>query len=107
MKSTRALPALPAAVRRSFDKLGQDLSIARRRRRLTMQLVADRALISRNTLARAERGDPGVSLGVYASVLFVFGLADRIALLADAGADVTGLDLTIEQLPRRVRLPRR
>ncbi len=106
MKSTRALPALPAVVSRSLRKLGQDLSAARRRRRLTMALVADRALVSRNTLTRVERGDPGVSMGIYATVLFVLGLADRIGDLADPGTDQVGLALGEEQLPRRVRLPR-
>lgn len=107
MKSTRAMPALPAAVRRSLEKLGQDLSAARRRRRLTMALVAQRALISRSTLARVERGDPGVSLGIYATVLFVLGMAERVGDLADARADAVGLALAEEQLPKRVRMPRR
>ena len=107
MKNTRAIPALPAGVLRSLHKLGQDLSIARRRRHLTMHLVAERALIGRSTLARAERGDPGVSMGIYATVLYVLGLADRIGGLADAGSDAAGLALESEQLPQRVRLPRR
>ena len=105
MKSSRALPALPAAVGRSLQKFGHDLSAARRRRRLTMAMTAERAFISRPTLARVERGDPGVSMGIYASVLFVFGLADRLGDLADAGRDVVGLGLEDERLPRRVRLP--
>jgi transcriptional regulator with XRE-family HTH domain len=105
MKATPALQALPAAVTRALRKLGQDLSVARRRRRLTMALVAERAFISRNTLARVERGEPGVSMGVYATVLFVLGLADRVAELADPGRDQLGLALADEQLPRRVRLP--
>jgi transcriptional regulator with XRE-family HTH domain len=106
MKSSRAIAGLPAGAARALKKLGHDLSVARRRRRLTMALVAERAFISRLTLARVERGDPGVSLGIYATVLFVFGLADRIGELADPGRDVVGLGLEEEQLPRRVR-PRR
>jgi transcriptional regulator with XRE-family HTH domain len=107
MKSTRALPALPVAVSHALRKLGQDLSAARRRRRITMTLVAERALISRTTLARVERGDPGVSMGVYATVLFVLGMADRIGDLAAPGTDAVGLALEDERLPKRVRLPRR
>ena len=44
MKSSRALPALPAALVRALRKLGQDISAARRRRRLTMVMVAERAM---------------------------------------------------------------
>lgn len=106
MKDTRAIPALPSAVNRTLRKLGQDLSSARRRRRLTTALLAERAFVSRNTITRVERGDPGVSLGIYATVLFVFGMADRIGELADARGDAVGLGLADEQLPRRVRLPK-
>jgi transcriptional regulator with XRE-family HTH domain len=107
MKSTRALPALPVAVSRALRKLGQDISAGRRRRRLTMALVAERALISRTTLARVERGDAGVSIGIYATVLFVLGMADRIGDLADPRADTLGLGLEEERLPQRVRMPRK
>src|SRR5262245_34340705 len=106
MKATRALPALPVPVRRALAKLGGDLSAARRRRRLTMVLVAERAMISRSTLARVERGDPGVSLGIYATVLFVLGMSDRLDDLASAREDAVGLALEDERLPKRVRLPR-
>jgi transcriptional regulator with XRE-family HTH domain len=105
MKSSRALPALPVAVSRSLGKLGRDLSSARKRRRLTMALVAERALISRTTLSRVERGDPGVSLGIYATVLFVLGMAERLGDLADPRHDAVGLGLEEERLPQRVRLP--
>jgi len=105
MKSSRALPALPSTISRALRKLGSDLSAARRRRRLTQELVAERALISRATLARVERGDAGVSMGIYASVLFVLGLGERIGDLADPGTDEIGRGLAEEQLPKRVRLP--
>jgi len=102
MKATRALPALPLAVTRSLRQLGRDLSSARRRRRLTMALMAERCLIGRNTLTRVERGDPSVSMGIYATALFVLGLGDRIGQLADPAADRTGVALEEEHLPKRV-----
>jgi len=71
-----------------------------------MELMADRAFISRGTLARAERGDPGVAMGIYASILFVLGLADRIAELVEPGSDRLGLALEDERLPRRIRTNR-
>jgi transcriptional regulator with XRE-family HTH domain len=107
MKSTRALPGLPPAVSRALRKLGHDLRVARLKRRLPMALVAERAFISRNTLGRVERGDPGASIGIYASVLFVLGMADRIAGLADVRADAIGLAIEDEHLPKRARIPKR
>jgi transcriptional regulator with XRE-family HTH domain len=106
MKNSRALPALPAALMRALRKLGQDISAARRRRRLTMVMVAERAMISRTTLTRVEQGDAGVSMGIYATVLFVLGVGERIGQLADPHSDDVGQALEAERLPRRVRAPR-
>jgi transcriptional regulator with XRE-family HTH domain len=103
MKSSRALAGLPLPVVRALRKLGQDLSAARRRRRLTLALVAERSFVSRQTLARVERGDPRVSMGIYATVLFVLGMADRLGHIADPSTDAVGLSIEDEQLPRRVR----
>jgi len=101
----RTSPPLPPAVVRALHKLGGDIRDARRRRRLPMETVAERALITRVTLTKVERGDPGVSLGIYATVLFVLGLVDRLAQVADPGQDRVGLALAGEQLPERIRLP--
>ncbi len=65
--------------------------------------MAERAFISRSTLVRVEKGDPGVSLGIYASVLFVLGMADRLGDIVDATRDPIGLSLEEERLPRRIR----
>ena len=54
-------------------------------------------------LHKVEKGDPGVSLGVYATVLFVLGLEAGVGDLADARRDVVGLDLEAEALPKRIR----
>ena len=63
--------------------------------------------ISRPTLARLERGDPHVGLGIFATALFVLGLHERLADLADASLDRLGLDLESEVLPERIRGPRK
>ena len=65
--------------------------------------MAERAFIARSTLQKVEQGDPGVSLGVYATVLFILGLSERIADLADVGSDSVGLQLEEARLPQRVR----
>ena len=106
MKASRSQQALPLSVRRALRKLGMDLSAARRRRRISSALMAERAFISRSTLVRVEKGDPGVSLGIYASVLFVLGMADRLGDIVDAARDPIGLSLEEERLPRRIRSAR-
>jgi transcriptional regulator with XRE-family HTH domain len=105
MKSSRALPALPTVAKRALTKLGSDISAARRRRRIPIELMAERAFVGRNTITRVEKGDPRVSMGIYATVLFVLGMAERLGELADVSTDRLGLDLEHERLPERVRLP--
>jgi transcriptional regulator with XRE-family HTH domain len=80
---------------------------ARRRRRIPVSILAERASISRTTLSRIEKGDPSASLGNYATVLFSLGMIDRLADLADPRHDAVGLALEEEHLPQRIRLPRR
>ncbi|HKY40908.1 MAG TPA: helix-turn-helix domain-containing protein [Polyangiaceae bacterium] len=91
---------------RALRKLGGDLRDARLRRRLSMQIVADRARTTRATLTRIERGDPSVALGIVASVLNVLGLLDGLAKLADVATDRVGVELEAGRLPRRTRRPR-
>lgn len=93
----------PIPVTRALRKLGHDIKDARRRRRIAMAIVAQRASVSKPTLIRVERGDPSVSIGSYATVLFVMGMADRLADLADAKNDPVGLQLEQEKLPKRIR----
>ena len=102
----RHIPPLPLPVRRAMRKLGADIRNARRRRRLTQAIVAERARIDPATLGRVERGLPSVSLGIYATVLFVLGMIERLGDLADADADSVGRLLEEEHLPERVRMPR-
>jgi len=68
-----------------------------------MTYAADRALISRSTLYKVERGDPAVGLGIYATVLFYYGMIDRLEHLMDVRRDWIALRLEEERLPRRVR----
>lgn len=95
--------SLPIPARRALRKLGRDMREARLRRRIPTALMAERASISRTTLVRIEKGEPGVSIGLYAAVLFVLGLVERLAELADIRHDEHGLALAEEQLPQRIR----
>ena len=93
-----------AATQKALRKLGGDIHDARRRRRLTMAVVAERAFTSRSTLQRVEAGDPAVGMGIYAAVLHALGLLDGLARLADPAVDTVGQALAGEALPQRVRM---
>lgn len=103
MKSTSPLPG---PVKAALRKLGADIRDARRRRRIPTTLMAERAFISRATLGRLEKGDPSVSTGNYAAVLFVLGLTDSLRNLVDANNDPVGRTLEEERLPKRIHRPR-
>ena len=103
MNMNRIDKGLPLPVQRVLRKLGRDIRDARLRRRIPTSIMAERASVSRTTLNKVEKGDSGVSFGIYATVLFVLGLADRIGDLADIRNDTVGLELTEESLPQRIR----
>jgi transcriptional regulator with XRE-family HTH domain len=95
-------PTLPLPVRRALGQLGGDLALARRRRRISTQSMADRLQISTATLRRLERGDPSLSVGTLAKALLVLNALERFSGLLDTGADDLGLQLMDEALPKRI-----
>jgi transcriptional regulator with XRE-family HTH domain len=68
-----------------------------------MEYAANRAGISRSTLHKVERGDPGVSLGILATVLFGYGMVERLERLVDIRWDWGGVAQEEDWMPRRVR----
>ena len=94
---------IPIPASRALKKLGEDLKNARKRRRITTKLAAERAGISRTTLTKIEKGDAGVSMGAYAKVLFILGLISHLADMVDIRFDKLGQTLETEHLPKRVR----
>jgi transcriptional regulator with XRE-family HTH domain len=97
-----ALP-LPSPVDRAIRKLGQDMSLARRRRHISQQSLAERIGASVNTVRRLEKGDPRIPLHYMARAMYVFGELERFNQLLDTAEDMIGLTLMDEQVPRRVR----
>lgn len=95
---------LPPKVRRSLVKLGVDLATARKKRNLTTAMMAERLGVAKSTYLRVEKGDPTVSMGVYAMVLFVLGFGDALSEIVDPRRDDQGLLLDVERLPKRVRV---
>lgn len=98
-------PNLPLKVKRALRKLGADIRDARKRRKIPVRVMAERALMSPTTLSKIEKGDPGTAIGFYAAVLFVLDLSHRIGEIVDASTDELGLSLEAEQLPERIRWP--
>jgi DNA-binding XRE family transcriptional regulator len=95
---------LPSSLRRSLSKFGVDLATARRKRRLTVAMMAERVGVAKGTSARMEKGDPAVSMGAYAMALYVLGFSESFGDLADMRSDEHGLILDEERLPKRVRI---
>jgi transcriptional regulator with XRE-family HTH domain len=95
---------LPARLRRSLSKFGHDLAVARRKRHLTMGMMAERTGLAKSTYARIEKGDPAVAMGAYAMALFILGFGEAFGDLTDARRDEQGLLLDEERLPKRVRI---
>ena len=100
---TLATYTLPRVARQALTKLGEDITVARKKRRISTVSMAERAFISRGTLYKVERGDPSVSMGVYATVLAILGLADGLGQVADRRNDPLGLDIDEDRLPKRVQ----
>jgi len=94
---------LPVVARKALVKLGADITVARKKRRISTASMAERAFLSRSTLARIEKGDPSVSMGAYLSVLAILGLARPLGQIADRTNDTLGLDLDEDRLPKRIR----
>lgn len=92
---------------RELLKLGADIAIARKRRQLTQQRLAEGAGVNVTTLRRLEKGDAGVAIGVLAMVLLTLGESGRLNDLLDVSSDDIGLVLAVNSLPQRVRSRRR
>jgi len=65
-----------------LEQLGENIKLARKRRKLTTAQVSERANINRKTLYEIERGNPKVSMGAYFNVLRIFGLQNDFLRLA-------------------------
>ena len=99
----RAERPAPLPVVRAIEKLGGDIALARRRRRISQLSLAERIGASLATVKRMEAGDIRVPIHFIARALHVFGEIERLSQLLDTGEDAIGLSLMDEQLPRRIR----
>ena len=94
---------LPLPASYALKKLGNDINRARRRRRISKEIMSLRAGISVNTLTKVENGNPNSSMAAWVSVLSVLGLTDNLKDICDLKNDKIGIILEDESLPRRIR----
>ena len=73
---------MPRALTQQLQLMGEQIMLARKRRHLSMQDIADRATVTRLSVSKVEHGDPTVSMGIYAHVLFALNLEKDLSLLA-------------------------
>ena len=100
-RKTNLLPK-PAKI---LAELGENIKLARLRRKLSAEQAAERADIARTTLWAIEKGTPNVAMGFYVQVLFVLGLEKD--LLKVAGDDALGRRLQDAKLLVKERAPKR
>lgn len=105
MKSRK--PILLPRAQKVISTLGENVRLARLRRKYSAQQVSERANISRPTLLSIEKGNPNVSIGAYVKVLMVLGLEkdiDTIAKDDDLGRKLQDANLRIrDRAPKRTR----
>ena len=90
---------MPRALDQAMRQMGEQLKLARKRRHLSMQDIAERATVTRLTVSKVEHGDPTVSMGIYARVLYALNLENDITLLA--ADDALGRQLQDADLLRK------
>lgn len=101
-KSTIVLPQ----TQEILNQMGEQIRLARLRRHLSAELVAERAGLSRMTLSNIEKGSPSVAIGSYAAVLHALNGMDKDLLLV-AKDDELGRKLQDLELPTRRRAPKK
>lgn len=99
-KSSPALSFVPPEAAAALANLGEQLALARLRRRESQKQWATRLGVSVPTLIRLEKGDATVSMGVYATALWLLGLSDGLSELADPAKDLRALEADVRQASR-------
>ena len=100
-KQPEALLALPLAVSQALRALGENLAIARVRRRESQRVWAKRLGVSVPTLIRMERGEAGVSAGIYATALWLIGRVNALPETAAPAADRGALEREVRSATQR------
>ncbi len=99
----RSMPALPVEVTASVTRLGANIRLARIRRRITQQELAEACNITRKSVYAIEMGAPGTTVATVFAILWKLGLLGTAVALADPDSDEHGKILEAARRPKRVR----
>ena len=94
---------LPIQSQEALTQIGQNIKEARLKRRISTVLMAQKTGLTRVTIGRIEKGNPNVSIGAYALVIFMLGLTDKLKTLLDPFQDKEGINLERQRYPQRIR----
>ena len=100
-KATAALSAMPPAAAGALRRLGENLAVARVRRKESQWVWAQRLGVSLPTLIRMEQGDPSVSAGIYVTALWLIGRVQALPELADPAQDRGALEMDVREAMQR------
>jgi len=100
-RQSTAISSLPPAAATALKQLGENLAIARVRRKESQRVWAQRLGVSVPTLIRMEQGDAGVGVGVYATALWLVGRVQALPTLVDPQSDRGALELDVREAVRR------
>lgn len=89
-------------VQTALKRLGHDIRVARKKRRMSVADFCERLGVTDKTLAKLETGDGGVRLETLAMALMVLGEIHRLSEMLDPAKDDTGLVLDQARLPERI-----
>lgn len=105
MGNEMVISTTPLEVTTAVHRLGENIRLARARRRISQQELAQACGITRKTLYGLEKGAPGATIATAFTVLWRLGLLHTAASLADPDTDEHGKILEAARRPKRVREP--
>lgn len=107
MKRTVLKDDLPYLAVHALENLGSLITTARRQRLWTQADLAAKADMSLSTIAQIEKGLPTVAIGHWVKALWAVDQLDRLIELTAPQNDISGVNMMVQQLPRRVRISAR
>ena len=103
MEKSRIFDAVPDALSAGLRRLGEDISAARRARRISQRQMAEKLNVGQPSIVRMEKGDPKVAFGVYAMAAWVMGIEKALLSSFAPEADPVVQREARLSLPKRIR----
>ncbi len=100
-RGSLAFEQLPTQADAALCRLGENLAIARKRRKQSLAAWAKRIQVSIPTLLKMEKGDPTVGIGVYATAIWLMGDTASLAEVASPANDTAALESEVQQAQLR------